>query len=340
MEVDWCATDEVKEGSDRALLHEQNSDESATLNSLQQIHHGQIQKWTSRHHLTPTPHMLTDTPVSYACWCVGVPLVSVGSTPRVDSAGYPACEECGTRLNRCKGKLHKHDKGKICSPCYKATRTVGSCVPMQQRQKRPYDSLQPTQKWKRRKQAREAVTQVLEDIGVPLEEIHPPSIPSPIDLAHLPTSVRENMRTVRGLRIPSEKLMIKCKKLLANTHATETGTLANGAYITDPVRFVSVLCAQSPFIAIGGDGGGKNGKRTNSLPKLGITYSIQDTQHFAALMVYEGSDSWEDLNYLTTTGLTPFTGDSASFPHIFTILQHLIDTHSAFLNGDCPFILM
>jgi hypothetical protein len=43
--------------------------------------------------------------------------------------------------------------------------------------------------------------------------------------------------------------MIQCKKKLLLTHATETGTFANGAYITDPIRFVSVLCAQSPFLA-------------------------------------------------------------------------------------------
>jgi hypothetical protein len=199
------------------------------------------------------------------------------------------------------------------------------------RKKRSYETLQPTEKWKRRTKAKAAVNKILEEIGVPIEEIHSPPMPSPIDLCHLPTSTREDMRTVRGLRIPSEKLMIQFKKLIATTHATETGTFANGAYITDPLRFVSVLCAQSPFVAIGGDKG-------DTHTKLGTTYSINGIQHYAPLIVYAGNDDWEDMNELTAPSLTPFTGDSAAFPHIFAILQHLIDTHKTFLNGDWPFI--
>jgi hypothetical protein len=158
-----------------------------------------------------------------------------------------------------------------------------------------------------------------------------PPIPSPAELIHVSTSVREQIRSVPSLHIPCEQTMIRCKQQLAHTHATETGTFAGGAFITDPVRFVSVLCAQSPFIAVGGDAGGGH-------TKLGITYSHQSTQHYAALLVYKGKDSWEELNKLTAPALTPFTGDSSSFPHIFAVLQHLIDTHAALLNGDWPFI--
>jgi hypothetical protein len=197
--------------------------------------------------------------------------------------------------------------------------------------KRPYNTLRPTQKRERRKQAREAVAEVLEQVGCPLDAIQSPSTPSPADLIHLPTSTREQIRTVRGLSIPCEQTIIECKKLLATSLATATATFANGAYITDPVRFVSVLCAQSSFIAVGGDGGGGH-------TKLGITYSIQSVQHFAALLVYEGKDSWEELSRLTADAITPFTGDSAAFPHIFAVLQHLIDTRAAFFNGDWPFI--
>jgi hypothetical protein len=125
--------------------------------------------------------------------------------------------------------------------------------------------------------------------------------------------------------------MIACKKLLATSHATETGTFAGGAYITDPVRFVSGLCAQSSFIAVGGDAGG--GRCV-----LGVTYSAAGKQHFAALLVYEGGDSWLELQDCRAKGLTPFTGDSAAFPHIWAVLQHFIDTRGAFLNGDWPFI--
>ena len=102
--------------------------------------------------------------------------------------------------------------------------------------------------------------------------------------------------------------MINCKQLLASSHATETGTFAGGAFITDPVRFVSVLCAQSSFIAVGGDAGGGH-------TKLGVTYSIpsptaanpeKTTQHFACLLVFEGGDSWLELQDCRAEGLTPF----------------------------------
>ena len=125
--------------------------------------------------------------------------------------------------------------------------------------------------------------------------------------------------------------MIKCKQLLATSHATETGTFAGGAYITDPVRYVSVLCSQSSFIAVGGDAGG--GRCV-----LGVTHSAAGKQHFAALLVYEGGDSWLELQDCCSEGLTPFVGDSAAFPHIWAVLQHLIRTRGAFLNGDWCFI--
>ena len=59
---------------------------------------------------------------------------------------------------------------------------------------------------------------------------------------------------------------------------------------------------------------------------LGVTYSQQSIQHFAALLVYEGGDSWLELQDCRAEGLTAFTGDSAAFPHIWAVLQHLIDT--------------
>lgn len=185
--------------------------------------------------------------------------------------------------------------------------------------------------------ATKAVAEVLQQHGVPLEAIQAAPTPSPAELIHLPTSVRRQIRTVPSLQIPSEHSMIQCKELLATTHATETGAFASGAYITDPLAYVSVLCAQSPFIAVGGDTG-------DGITKLGVTYSVRGpeqfrklpngkyrkrhsyTQHFAPLLVYKGSDHWDDMNELTTPSLTPFTGDSTAFPHIFAVLQHFIDT--------------
>jgi hypothetical protein len=163
---------------------------------------------------------------------------------------------------------------------------------------------------------------------------------TPEELVGLSTAVREQIRSIPSLHIPCEQTMIKCKQQLATSHAAETGTFAGGAYITDPVRYVSVLCAQSSFIAVGGDAGG--GRCV-----LGVTYSTptptrdspeKTTQHFACLLVYEGGDSWLELQDCRAEGLTPFTGDSAALPHIWAVLQHLIDTRAAFLNGDWPFI--
>lgn len=123
------------------------------------------------------------------------------------------------------------------------------------RSKRPYAELGSTEKWKRRKKARAAVAAVLETVGVPMDAIQPPVVPSPVELIHLPTAVREQIRSVPSLHIPSEQSMIQCKQQFAHLHATETGTFAKGAYLTDPLRFVSTLCAQSSFLAVGGDTG-------------------------------------------------------------------------------------
>jgi hypothetical protein len=71
---------------------------------------------------------------------------------------------------------------------------------------------------------------------------------------------------------------------------------------------------------------------------LGVTYSATGKQHFATLLVYQGGDSWLELQDCRADGLTPFIGDSAAFPHIWAVLQHLIDTRGAFLNGDWCFI--
>ena len=137
------------------------------------------------------------------------------------------------------GRAH-HSCIKAQNRCAVATRTP---IP---RSKRPYDTLRPFDPPSLRQSRRLAAH----------------SRPSHHHLLRLllifftcrPQSA--SIRTVPSLRIPCERTIIECKKQLANTHTTETGTFASGAYVTDPVRFVSVLCVQSPFIAVGGDAGG------------------------------------------------------------------------------------
>ena len=98
-----------------------------------------------------------------------------------------------------------------------------------------------------------APVQQRQKLGCPMEALHLQQRTTPEELLHLSTAERERIRTVPSLHIPCEQTMIQCKKLLATSHATETGTFAGGANITDPVCFVSVLCAQSSFIAVGGE---------------------------------------------------------------------------------------
>jgi hypothetical protein len=237
------------------------------------------------------------------------------------------------RLSR--GGPHRpHGDGRAHVTCILRTQRAAAPAalpPRVPRTKRLYDTLGPTQRWKRRKQAREGVAAALEETGCSLESLQLQQSAHVEELLHLSTAERERIRTVPSLRIPCEQTIIACKQQLATTHATETGTFAGGAYITDPVRFVSVLCAQSSFIAVGGDAGG--GRCV-----LGVTYSIAGVQSFACLLVYEGGDSWLELQDCRAEGLTPFVGDSAAFPHIWAVLQHFINTRDAFLNGDWCFI--
>jgi hypothetical protein len=199
------------------------------------------------------------------------------------------------------------------------------------RSKRPYESLQRTQQYERRTRARIAVEEVVQEIGVPLEVIIPPPKASLAAVLHLSTSERDRIRTVKSLKIPGEKQIAKFKEELARSHGTETGTFSNGAYIVDPIRFVTALCEKSTFIAVGGDKGGGH-------TKLGITYSIADGLHFAPLLIYDGDDDWDSLDRLRQPSLTLFSGDSAVFPHILAVLQHLINARNAFLNGDWLFV--
>jgi hypothetical protein len=177
------------------------------------------------------------------------------------------------------------------------------------------------------------MTAAEEKVGCPLETILPQPRATPEELLHLSTAERERIQTVPSLHIPCEQKMINCKLQLASTHATETGTFVGGAYMTDPLAYVSVsvLCAQSSFLAVGGDcGGGQT--------KIGVTFTQQGSQKFACLLVYEGGDSWLELQDCRAPGLTPFVGESAAFPHIWAVLQHLIDTRGSFLNGDWCFL--
>ena len=140
-----------------------------------------------------------------------------------------------------------HGDGRSHKRCIQALiRTAAVVAEPAPRAKRPYSQLGRTQRWKRRKQAEQAL-QAIDCPPLALQQ-HPAVMPG--DVLHLSKSERDRTRTIPHVHIPAEGTIIACKKLLATSHATETGTFAGGAFITDPVRFVSVLCAQSSFLAL------------------------------------------------------------------------------------------
>jgi hypothetical protein len=129
MEVDWSATDEVKEGGDGALLHptESDSSEGSAEDFPMQIDEGQ--KQISECSLTGnnTQLVLIDAPMFCACWCAGAPRMAADG-PRMDASGTnQLCELCGRQLHKVKdtspcgvGRKCKHGckprKGTL-SPC-------------------------------------------------------------------------------------------------------------------------------------------------------------------------------------------------------------------------------
>jgi hypothetical protein len=144
------------------------------------------------------------------------------------------------------------------------------------------------------------------------------------------------MRTVRMLKIPSEKALIKLKNAFAASLGTATAYFdaggMRGAYVTDPCTYVETVAAASPFLVVGGVHGGNH-------CKLGVTYVNKEGElEYSALMVFDGKDSWDSLIRLCTPDLTPFTSRSSPFLHIFGLLQFLFFTRPTFLNGDWLFL--
>jgi len=177
-----------------------------------------------------------------------------------------------------------------------------------------------------------AIEELEEKIGCPVFAAVATTSTPPSSLLHLSTSDRNRSRSIDSIVIPSEKLISQLKKELSNSHHSQTGSFSNGAYICDPLGFISSVTKSSPFVCVGGDTGA-------GYTKLGVSYlTPSNTQSFICLLVYEGDDGWEELNKLKSKKEIKFTGESSSHSDIFSILQHLIATRSAYLNGDWAFI--
>ena len=215
----------------------------------------------------------------------------------------------------------------------KAPDSKSIAVAPRERSKRPYETLGPTQQRKRRR----AGDAALEKIGVTAAAIVGERVIQPEALIGVSTATRNEIRTIPGLKIAGEQRIADFKELLAVTHGTATDKLENengltAAWITDPILFVRTVAEKSRVIAVGGDAGG-------GYTKLGITYTdVNKKQTFAALLIYSGKDTYDELNQFKGRFITPFTGESAHLDDIFSFFQLLIDTRLTMLNGDWPFI--
>ena len=108
---------------------------------------------------------------------------------------------------------------------------------------KPYHELRKTQRSVRRK----AGMTFLQQHDIPISELQP-TITSH-QVIHLPTTIRQQMRSVKGIRMPSEKVMIALKHELSVTHgtATATATAIQGDWIAHPRPILSTMLEYSAF---------------------------------------------------------------------------------------------
>src|SRR4051794_11851619 len=113
MEVDVSSIGERKESGDSALLRLHELSEIASEDISLNHPHGQLIVSCRYHHLPPLKLTPIDSPVSAYFVYAGTSMADEGLTPRLNQYGQQLCGLCGTRLNRVKGKLHKHENGRI-----------------------------------------------------------------------------------------------------------------------------------------------------------------------------------------------------------------------------------
>jgi hypothetical protein len=106
------------------------------------------------------------------------------------------CARCGVII-RSRDAHRPHGDGRAHNACIikhsRAAAVPSTPVP---RVKRPYELLGPTQKRARRRMAREAVADVLEQVGVPMQTIQPTTLPTPNELLYLSNAEREHERII------------------------------------------------------------------------------------------------------------------------------------------------
>jgi hypothetical protein len=126
------------------------------------------------------------------------------------------CPSCGLF------KKKRSNGNKICISCENKKRAPSHPKSNKKRRLKPYDDLSKSQRNVRRKLAVEALNQL---------RISPTVLQSsivPNEVIHLSTAIREQIRTVKSIHMPSEKAIISLKQQLADTHGTATDSCTEG----------------------------------------------------------------------------------------------------------------
>ena len=165
---------------------------------------------------------------------VGAPWASLGLPSRVDAAGKPARELCQVRSTSARMALAV--PAATLQDCPHSDRPQEATLQLSQQADAEVEDTAASESGSR--------TSSGSDRCVPRSRLHASSALSHAELLHLSTVVRHRIRSIPSLHIPSEPTMMQCQKRLAASHATETDTLAGGAFMTDPLAHVFVLCAQ------------------------------------------------------------------------------------------------
>jgi hypothetical protein len=93
---------------------------------------------------------------------------------------------------------------------------------------KPYYECGPTTKSLRRHVCHSFCTSE----GCPVEELSP-TLPAK-NLIHLSKNIRDKMRTVDGIKMPSEKIIIRLKKELSLSHGTATASSSLSLSLSPP----------------------------------------------------------------------------------------------------------
>lgn len=95
-----------------------------------------------------------------------------------------------------------------------------------------------------------------------------------------------------------------------------------GAYLTDPLKFLRLVCEDGGPKAVGCDCGG-------GVTKMGVTFfnKVEKSAHFICLVACLGHDKWENMHALCESGITKYEEETqeADCRSIIDVFHYLID---------------